>query len=82
MNESHKPEPASARPSARAGTSGGLRRFSGMAFLPSAAPREPSGLILDFDEARRQRALEAARTRAAQDLVARFFGLAGRAAAR
>ena len=53
-----------------------------MAFLPSAAPREPSGLILDLDEARRQRALEAERTRAAQELVARFFGLPGRAAAR
>lgn len=53
-----------------------------MAFLPSEAPSEPRGLVLNMDEARRQRALEAARTRAAQEAVARFFGLSGPAAAR
>ena len=53
-----------------------------MAFLPASAHREPHGLILDAFEARRQRALEAARARAAQEIVARFFGLAGPAAAR
>jgi hypothetical protein len=53
-----------------------------MAFMPSAAPREPGGLILGREEALRQRALEAARTRAAQELVARFFGLRDQAAAR
>jgi len=53
-----------------------------MAFLPSALPSEPGGLILGHEEARRQRALETARTRAAQELVARFFGLRDQAAAR
>ena len=67
---------------AGAGTCARAKRFSVMTFLPSPAPREPAGLILGPDEARRQRALEAARTRAAQEIVARFFGLAGRAAAR
>lgn len=51
-----------------------------MAFLPSAAPSEPRGLILDFAEAHRLRSAEQERTRAAQELVARFFGLDGRAA--
>jgi len=65
-----------------AGTSSRLERFSAMAFLPSTAPSEPSGLILDFDEVRRRRAIEAERTREAQLLVARFFALDRRAAVR
>jgi hypothetical protein len=51
-----------------------------MAFLPASGMREPPGLILGISEAARQRAIEAARTRAAQEAVARFFGLSGPAA--
>ncbi|HYN45244.1 MAG TPA: hypothetical protein VES64_00980 [Allosphingosinicella sp.] len=46
-----------------------------MAFLPASADAEPSGLILDPVEAADLRALEAARIREAQAMVARFFGL-------
>jgi hypothetical protein len=48
-----------------------------MAFLPASGISEPRGLILGMSEAARQRAIEAARTRAAQEAVARFFGLGG-----
>jgi hypothetical protein len=64
------------------GTCAAPARFSAMAFLPSTSRREPAGLILGPDEARRQRASEAARVRAAQEAVVRFFGLADRAAVR
>jgi hypothetical protein len=53
-----------------------------MAFLPASETREPEGLILSTSEAARRRALEAARTRAAKEMVAQFFGLASPAAAR
>jgi len=56
-------------------------RFSAMAFLTGSHISEPRGLILDETQAARRRALEAARTRAAQEAVAQFFGL-GRATAR
>jgi hypothetical protein len=60
-----------------AGTSADLKRFSAMAFLPAGETREPKGLILDAFEASRRRAIEAERARAAQQMVAQFFGLAG-----
>jgi hypothetical protein len=53
-----------------------------MAFLAASGPREPNGLILTAPDASRRRTLEAARTRAAQEAVAQFFGLSGPAAAR
>lgn len=53
-----------------------------MAFLPASDTREPDGLILSGSQAAKRRAVEAARTRAAQDIVAQFFGLAGRVTAR
>lgn len=53
-----------------------------MAFLPAGETREPNGLILDMSQVARRRALEAARTRAAQEAVAQFFGLGERASAR
>jgi len=66
----------------RAGTGSLLKRFSAMAFLAASGPRDQSGLILTIPDASRRRALEAARTRAAQEAVAQFFGLSGRAPAR
>ena len=53
-----------------------------MAFLPASARADPRGLILDPAEAGRLRALEAARIREAQAMVARFFGLPRPAASR
>ena len=67
---------------ARTGTSSHLKRFSAMAFLAASGPRDQSGLILTIPDASRRRAIEAARTRAAQEAVARFFGLTGPASAR
>jgi hypothetical protein len=68
--------------SARAGTRGDLKRFSAMAFFPASGARDQSGLILTAPDASRRRAIEAARTRAAQEAVTQFFGLSGPAAAR
>lgn len=53
-----------------------------MAFFSASETREPDGLILSGSQAAERRAVEAARTRAAQEIVAQFFGLAGRVAAR
>lgn len=53
-----------------------------MAFFPASATREPDGLILSGSQAAQRRAIEAARTRAAQEIVAQFFGLAGQVTAR
>jgi hypothetical protein len=53
-----------------------------MAFFSACGSRDPKGLILTGSDAAHRRALEAARTRAAQEAVARFFGLSGSAAAR
>jgi hypothetical protein len=47
-----------------------------MAFLPSSFTTDPRGLVLTVAEAARQREIEAARLSEANDMVARFFGLA------
>ncbi len=46
-----------------------------MTFLPSATRNDRRDLILARAEASRQRRLEEERIGAAQDMVARFFGL-------
>lgn len=53
-----------------------------MAFLPAGDTREPTGLILTVPQVSRRRQIEAARAREAQEMVAKFFGLSGSAAAR
>jgi hypothetical protein len=53
-----------------------------MDFRSHSAGPDPRGLILDMDEARRARAVEAERIRAAQEMVERFFAGSGRASTR